>query len=132
MIKKDLWKGYVLGDSSLSFEKPADIHDLTKADRWRKYANNVIEENYSERYVEEFARYWCHEYNDDQGGETLERFTIYGLWQRTLPLYQRGEVQKKSLWQHCCLKDGCFASTPSTTPIVPAVTTPVAAPATPQ
>lgn len=113
IIKKDIWKEYALGDStnlSVNFEKP-DIHALSVADRWRKYITNIFEWNYDEKYVDYFARSLCQKYNNSESSETLEKFQIYKVWQMTQPGYFRTPIGRKVIWQHCCLKDGCFNET---------------------
>gem|GEM_PF-3445128 len=65
---------------------------------------------YSEKeYRRFFAESWCHKYNDNsESTYLLNKFTIYGMSQISRKNYLRDEVIKKPIWQHCCLKNGCF------------------------
>jgi hypothetical protein len=60
-------------------------------------------------YKRYFAESWCHKYNSDPESDfLLNKFTIYGMSQISRKNYVRDTVIKKPIWQHCCLKDGCF------------------------
>ena len=108
-VERDLWRDYVFWDNSdgaVSFQKYANPEVLTISDRWRKYTYNVIENKPT--YLRYFAEYWCKKYNTSENPDTLDRFTIYDMSQGVLPNYIPWVLVKKSLWQHCCINDGCF------------------------
>jgi hypothetical protein len=118
-IQRDLWKDYVYGkesDGKVSFEKPNDLHTLTKSDRWRKYTYNLLGTFRNNEYNRYFAESWCKKYNTDtQNPYILEKFTIYNMSQLILPEYTRSPIRKKTIWQHCCLEKWCFEEKNSTT-----------------
>lgn len=113
IIRRDIWKDYVYGEKSpswVSFDKPEDLHRLTKSDRWRKYTYNLLWSFYkNEEYTRYFAESFCKRYNDvDSSPYSLEKFTIYSMSQVILPEYSRSPIRQKSLWQHCCFEWWCF------------------------
>lgn len=120
-IERDLWKDYALGKKSngrVSFEKPEDLHTLSVSDRWRKYVYNLLGEYNDQRFKKYFAESWCRRYNQDENSPyILERFTIYSMSQTIGQNYSRSAVQKQTVWQHCCLKNGCFTSIETAPPV---------------
>lgn len=112
IIQRDLWKDYVYGEKSdgiVSFDKPDDLHTLTKSDRWRKYIYNLLGSYKNKEYTKYFAESLCKRYNTDQEKPyILEKFTIYSMSQIILPEYSRSPIRKKPIWQHCCFKKWCF------------------------
>lgn len=111
-VQRDLWKDFALGDDSdgkVSFEKPTDLHTLSVSDRWRKYVYNINWDLGQDGYKRYFAESICKNYNKNPDSPyTLERFTIYSMSQNTQPEYQRSNIEKKPIWQHCCIRSGCF------------------------
>lgn len=120
-IERDLWKDYALGadsDGRVSFEKPQDLHTLSVSDRWRKYVYNLLGEYHDQRFKKYFAESWCHRYNSDpESPYLLDRFTIYNMSQTIGQNYSRSAVQRQPIWQHCCLKNGCFTSVEAVPPV---------------
>lgn len=112
VIHRDLWKDFALGDESnwyISFKKPNNLNEITVSDRWRKYVYNIMGYYSEKEYRRFFAESWCHKYNDNsESTYLLNKFTIYGMSQISRKNYLRDEVIKKPIWQHCCLKNGCF------------------------
>lgn len=117
-IKRDIWKDYALEDSSdhrVSFAKPENLHEISSADRWRKYVYNLLGNYYNnDSYKRYFAESWCRRYNTEESPYILDKFIIYSMSQNILPNYARSPIKKESIWHHCCLKDGCFET--ETTP----------------
>lgn len=110
-VERDIWKDYALGkdsDGRVSFEKPKDLHALSVSDRWRKYVYNLLGAYRDNKYKRYFAESWCRKYNTEENPYILEKFTIYSMSQVILPNYQRSPIRKSPIWQHCCLKSGCF------------------------
>jgi hypothetical protein len=110
-IHRDLWKEYVYGtakDGDISFTKYANPHELTISDRWRKYITLLGYRN-NPNYTRYFAEYWCKRYNSEpQNPVKLDRFTIYKETEIIKQNYVRSPLITESMWQHCCLQDGCF------------------------
>lgn len=115
VVQRDIWKDYVFGtdsDGRISFKKPSDLHTLSISDRWRKYVYNILSEYTDTRYKKYFAESWCIKYNQNpKSPYLLDRFTIYNMSQIIRWGYIRTDVQGQPVWQHCCLKDGCFNET---------------------
>lgn len=114
-IHRDIWKDYAFGENSdgaLSFQKYANPREITISDRWRKYTYNLIDFDNTPEIRKYFAEYWCKKYNgDSESPYWLNRFTVYGISELIKPNYQRSPVKSEVLWQHCCLKSGCFNET---------------------
>lgn len=108
IIQRDLWKDYVYGEKSdgiVSFDKPDDLHALTKSDRWRKYIYNLLGSYQNKEYTKYFAESLCERYNaDKENPYVLDKFTIYSMSQIILPEYSRSPIRKRPIWQHCCFK----------------------------
>lgn len=115
VVHRDIWKDYVFGKDSngyISFEKPANLNVVTLSDRWRKYVYNLMGYYNKDRYRRYFAESWCKKYNNNtESPYLLNKFTIYGMSQISRKNYIRDEVVKRPIWQHCCIKDGCFETT---------------------
>lgn len=110
-IHRDLWKEYVYGtakDGDISFTKYANPHELTISDRWRKYITLLGYRNNPD-YTRYFAEYWCKRYNSEpENPIKLDRFTIFKQTEIIKQNYERSPLITESMWQHCCLKNGCF------------------------
>ncbi len=108
----DLWKEYVYGEenNALSYEKPNNLHKLSHTDRWRKYLQNSLVSTGDNALPRYFSESLCKQYNlNPEQKYTLEKLQIFvGRQPVWGPNYTRGDITFQNLWNHCCLKDGCF------------------------
>ena len=93
------------GDFSLhklSWAKPAHGRDLYKDEHWRKYLENLDDDQFADQRLY-FGQYICREWNARHtGGEQLRTFDITYMWQPTFLNYRQGTPQKTVLWEHSC------------------------------
>ena len=93
------------GDFSLhelSWQKPPRARDLYKNEHWRKYMENLGNDQFTSQRLY-FGRYVCREWNARHtGAEQLRSFQIMQMWQPTLPDNRQPASQKTVLWEHHC------------------------------
>jgi len=92
----------------VSFEKPANIADLYKNERWRKYLMNLSLADFSD-YRLYYGKYLCRSYNlrHPRGAtdpEALNTFNIYFMAHNINPSGQQTPPTKDLLWTHYCFK----------------------------
>jgi hypothetical protein len=86
----------------LSWEKPAYARALYKNEHWRKYFENLGNDQFTNQRLY-FGQYICREWNARHAGaEQLRTFQITYMWQPTYPDYRQGTPQKTVLWEHSC------------------------------
>lgn len=109
---RDLWRKYAFPEEEtniVSFEKYTNPHNITISDRWRKYIYGFISNKNNQNYTKNFGEYWCKKYNNHpENPYKVDRLTLYSISEKVLPNYARTDTKKEVLWQHCCLKNGCF------------------------
>lgn len=97
--------GVTHGDSGLrevSWEKPEDVASTIKNEHWRKYLNELREEDNKDLRLH-LGRYICREWNARHtGDEQLVDFQITYMKEKTLPDYQRTTPEKVVLREHSC------------------------------
>jgi hypothetical protein len=94
------------GDFSLhelSWQKPPRARDLYKNEHWRKYLENLGNDQFTNQRLY-FGRYICREWNArHSGAEELRTFRIAQMWQPTPPhSRQQPASQETVLWEHRC------------------------------
>jgi hypothetical protein len=91
------------GGKPVTWEKPKLVAYTYKNHRWQKSMMNLWSRDFS-KFREFYAKYLCRAWNArHQGGERLDRFTIYFMREDTRP---DGEAppEKVNLWEHYCFK----------------------------
>jgi hypothetical protein len=87
----------------VSWEKPQHVAGIYGNQHWRKYMDNLYEEDYSDLRLH-FGRYLCREWNDRHAGsEQLMNFDIIYMLEVTLPDYRRATPEKVVTWEHSCV-----------------------------
>ncbi|MGI8909433.1 MAG: HTTM domain-containing protein [Rubrobacteraceae bacterium] len=87
---------------AVSWEKPQYISDTYKNEHWRKYMENLNQEEDAGQRLH-FGRYICREWNERHGGsEQLRTFKITYMSEETLPDYSEAAPVKSVLWEHSC------------------------------
>jgi hypothetical protein len=87
---------------SVSYEKPQDILATYKNEHWRKYLENIYNQDHAGQRLY-FGQYICRQWNARHtGADTLETFRIIYMREMTLPDYQQSEPEKLNLWNHTC------------------------------
>jgi len=87
----------------LSWSKPPYVHDIYKNEHWRKYFENLDDDQWSNQRLY-FGQYICREWNARHtGAEQLRTFEITYMWQPTYPDYKQGTPEKVVLWEHSCV-----------------------------
>jgi hypothetical protein len=93
------------GDFSLhelSWAKPPYARDLYKNEHWRKYLENLNDDDFTNQRLY-FGQYICREWNARHtGAEQLRTFEITYMWQPTSLDYRQGTPEKVVLWEHGC------------------------------
>jgi hypothetical protein len=93
------------GDFSLhklSWAKPPYGRDIYNNERWRKYLENLNNDQLSNQRLY-FGQYICREWNARHtGAEQLRTFEITYMWQPTYLDYRQGTPEKVVLWAHSC------------------------------
>jgi Vitamin K-dependent gamma-carboxylase len=90
------------GVHPVSYEKPQDIPATYKNEHWRKYLENIYNQNFADERLY-FGQYICREWNARHtGAETLETFRIVYMLELTQPDYQQSDPEKVDLWNHEC------------------------------
>jgi len=86
----------------VSYEKPQDIPATYKNEHWRKYLENIYNQNFADERLY-FGQYICREWNARHtGAESLETFRIVYMLELTHPDYQQSDPEKMDLWNHEC------------------------------
>ena len=86
----------------VSYEKPQDVPATYKNEHWRKYLENIYNQNFSDERLY-FGQYICREWNARHAGaQTLETFRIIYMLELTQPDYQESDPEKVDLWNHKC------------------------------
>ena len=86
----------------LSWEKPEYGRAIYKNEHWRKYLENLNNDNFANQRLY-FGQYICREWNARHtGAEQLRTFEITYMWQPTSPDYRQGTPEKWVLWEHSC------------------------------
>jgi Vitamin K-dependent gamma-carboxylase len=86
----------------VSWEKPQDVNATYKNEHWRKYLENIWQEQHADQRLH-FGRYICREWNARHTGtEQLRSFQITYMLEETLPDYQQAPPEKVVLWEHSC------------------------------
>ena len=90
------------GMHRISYEKPQDIPATYKNEHWRKYLENIYNQDHADQRLY-FGQYICRQWNAHHtGADTLETFRIIYLLEMTLPDYQQSKPEKVDLWNHTC------------------------------
>jgi hypothetical protein len=90
------------GMHPVSYEKPRDILATYKNEHWRKYLENIYNQDHAGQRLY-FGQYICREWNARHAGaDTLETFRIVYMLEMTLPDYQQSKPEKVGLWDHTC------------------------------
>jgi hypothetical protein len=90
------------GMHGVSFEKPRDIPATYKNEHWRKYLENIYNQDHADQRLY-FGQYICRQWNSRHlGAESLDNFRIIYMREATLPDYQRSQPEKVNLWNHTC------------------------------
>jgi hypothetical protein len=86
----------------ISYEKPQDIPATYKNEHWRKYLENIYNQDHADQRLY-FGQYICRQWNAHHtGADTLETFRIIYMLERTLPDYRQSKPEKVDLWNHEC------------------------------
>jgi hypothetical protein len=90
------------GMHRVSYEKPQDIPATYKNEHWRKYLENIYNQDHADQRLY-FGQYICRQWNAHHAGaDTLETFRIIYMREMTLPDYKQSEPEKVDLWNHTC------------------------------
>ena len=86
----------------VSYEKPQDIRATYKNEHWRKYLENIYNQDHASQRLY-FGQYICRQWNAHHtGADTLETFRILYMLELTLPDYRQSKPEKVELWNHTC------------------------------
>jgi hypothetical protein len=86
----------------ISYEKPQDIPATYKNEHWRKYLENIYNQDHADQRLY-FGQYICRQWNARHtGADTLETFRIIYMLELTLPDYRQSKPEKVDLWNHKC------------------------------
>jgi hypothetical protein len=86
----------------ISYEKPQDIPATYKNEHWRKYLENIYNQDHADQRLY-FGQYICRQWNAHHtGAHTLETFRIIYMLELTLPDYRQSKPEKVDLWNHEC------------------------------
>ena len=86
----------------VSYEKPQDIPATYKNEHWRKYLENIYNQDHAGQRLY-FGQYICRQWNAHHtGADTLETFRIIYMLELTLPDYRQSKPEKVDLWNHTC------------------------------
>jgi hypothetical protein len=86
----------------ITYEKPQDIPATYKNEHWRKYLENIYNQDHADQRLY-FGQYICRQWNAHHtGAETLETFQIIYMLEVTLPDYRQSKPEKVDLWNHEC------------------------------
>ena len=90
------------GMHRISYEKPQDIPATYKNEHWRKYLENIYNQNHAGQRLY-FGQYICRQWNAHHtGADTLETFRIIYMLEMTQPDYRQSKPEKVDLWNHTC------------------------------
>jgi Vitamin K-dependent gamma-carboxylase len=90
------------GMHPISYEKPQDIPATYKNEHWRKYLENIYNQDHADQRLY-FGQYICRQWNaQHKGSDTLETFRIVYMLEKTLPDYRQSKPEKVDLWNHTC------------------------------
>ncbi|MEJ7815281.1 MAG: HTTM domain-containing protein [Rubrobacter sp.] len=90
------------GMHRVSYEKPQDIPATYKNEHWRKYLENIYNQDHADQRLY-FGQYICRQWNAHHAGaDTLETFRIIYMQEMTLPDYRQSKPEKVDLWNHTC------------------------------
>src|SRR5215204_1098443 len=90
------------GMHPISYEKPQDIPATYKNEHWRKYLENIYNQDHADQRLY-FGQYICRQWNAHHtGAESLETFRIVYMLELTHPDYQQSDPEKVDLWNHEC------------------------------
>jgi hypothetical protein len=90
------------GMHRVSYEKPQDIPATYKNEHWRKYLENIYNQDHADQRLY-FGQYICRQWNAHHtGADTLETFRIIYMLEMTLPDYRQSKPEKVDLWNHKC------------------------------
>src|SRR5918993_525146 len=90
------------GMHRVSYEKPQDVAATYKNEHWRKYLENIYNQDFASQRLY-FGRYICRQWNARHtGADTLENFRIIYMLEMTLPDYRQSKPEKVDLWNHKC------------------------------
>jgi hypothetical protein len=90
------------GMHPISYEKPQDITATYKNEHWRKYLENIYNQDHADQRLY-FGQYICRQWNAHHtGADTLETFRIIYMLELTLPDYRQSKPEKVDLWNHRC------------------------------
>jgi hypothetical protein len=90
------------GMHPVSYEKPQDIPATYKNEHWRKYLENIYNQDHADQRLY-FGQYICRQWNARHtGADTLETFRIIYMREVTLPDYKQSKPEKVDLWNHTC------------------------------
>ena len=90
------------GMHRVSYEKPQDVPATYKNEHWRKYLENIYNQDHAGRRLY-FGQYICRQWNARHtGADTLETFRIIYMLEMTMPDYEKFEPKKVDLWNHTC------------------------------
>lgn len=86
----------------VSYEKPRDVPATYKNEHWRKYLENIYNQDHANQRLY-FGQYICRQWNTHHtGAESLKNFRIIYMREMTLPDYQQSDPEKVDLWNHTC------------------------------
>jgi hypothetical protein len=86
----------------ITYEKPQDIPATYKNEHWRKYLENIYNQDHADQRLY-FGQYICRQWNAHHtGADTLETFRIIYMLELTLPDYRQSKPEKVDLWNHEC------------------------------
>jgi hypothetical protein len=90
------------GVHPVSYEKPQDVPATYKNEHWRKYLENIYNQDFADERLY-FGQYICRQWNAHHvGADSLETFRIIYMREMTLPNYQQSKPEKIDLWNHTC------------------------------
>jgi hypothetical protein len=90
------------GMHPVSYEKPQDIPATYKNEHWRKYLENIYNQDHADQRLY-FGQYICRQWNARHtGADTLETFRIIYMLELTLPDHRQSKPEKVDLWNHKC------------------------------
>jgi hypothetical protein len=90
------------GMHKVSYEKPQDIPATYENEHWRKYLENIYNEEHASQRLY-FGQYICRQWNGRHNfADNVKSFRIIYMREMTLPDYRQSKPEKVNLWNHTC------------------------------
>lgn len=90
------------GMHQVSYEKPQDVRATYDNEHWRKYLQNIYDEDHADQRLY-FADYLCDQWNTNHtGGDSLKALRLIYMRETTLPDYEPSDLEKVEIGNYTC------------------------------